>query len=127
MTLLIAALCVAGFVAAFVATHVVARARDIIAVSRASGAALRDDSLDDDAKEAQMQAAAKALGGGFVGLLWRLALVLLAAWLPMGLADLFGIRDQDEVLAFLLRIDVIVISSGVVIALVWLGRRLWPR
>lgn len=120
MTLLVTTLSVLAFLAAFTLLGIVPKAREAIATSRQTATIMGDASLDDDAKEAAVQKASMALMKGFFGLLLRIVGILLAAYVPIFLADLTGLLPEEEALAFMLRLDVIAISSILVIAVIWL-------
>lgn len=121
MVLLVTALSVIAFILAFEALGIVPKARDAIATSRQAAAVMGDKGLDDDAKEAAMQKAAGSLMKGFVGLLARIVGILLAAYAPIFLADLAGLADEAAVLAFMLDPLVIVATTVIVIAVIWVA------
>lgn len=127
MVLVVTALSVLAFLVAFGALGVVAKAREAITISRAAGQVMGDSGLDDDAKEAAVQKAALSLMKSFVGLLARIAGILLAAYAPIFAADRAGLASETAVLDFMLRLDVIVVTTVVVIAAVWLLARLRGR
>lgn len=124
MTLLVTTLSVLAFLAAFSLLGIVAKAREAIATSRQTATIMGDSSLDDDAKEAAVQKASMALMKGFFGLVVRIIGILLAAYVPIFLADLFGLLPEEEALAFMLRLDVIAVSSVVVVAVIWLTTKM---
>lgn len=123
MILVVTALSVLAFLLAFEALGLIPKAKEAISVSRATAAVMGDKSLDDDAKEAAVQKAAATLMKNFLGLLVRIVGILLAAYVPILAADLLGLVPEAEVLAFMLRIDVILITTVLVIALVWVLQR----
>ncbi|QIE43980.1 hypothetical protein [Meridianimarinicoccus aquatilis] len=124
MTLAVTALSVLAFLVAFQALGIVAKAREAIETSRQTARVMGDTTLDDDAKEAAVQNAAKTLMIGFGGLVLRIVGILGAAYVPIFLADALGIVPQDTTLGFMLRIDVILASTVIVIAGVWLLARM---
>ena len=128
MVVIIYCLAVLLFCAAFYFTHVVATCKDIIVVAKASVETLSDKSLDDDAKEKATQAAAiKMIKNAFV-LLIKIVITLGLTVLPLWLADTAGLASLDETSEFSLRIDVLVITTIVVTAIVFLWRKLFsPR
>lgn len=125
--LLVTAVSVLAFILAFKFTGLVPKAREVIATSGRAAAAMADSSLDDDAKEAAVRRASLALFGGFGAILVRAALTLLAAWVPIQLADRAGLIPADAVMGFMMRLDVILATTVIVIALVWIYARLRPR
>ncbi|WP_424991088.1 hypothetical protein [Fluviibacterium sp. S390] len=123
MTVIIVGLSVLCFIAAFQVLNLVPRARTAIATSRATAAVMGDKSLDEDAKEAAVQKAALSLMKNFLDLLIRGALTLVAAWVPIQAADMIGLKPADETMAFMLRLDVILITSVIVTVAVIIGLR----
>lgn len=118
MMIVVAILSVLAFIAAFQLLQIVPRAKSAIDTSRSTAAVMGDASLSEEAKEAAVQKASLALMKGFVDLLLRGAGALVAAWLPIQLADWAGLVPAADTLGFLLRIDVIVVTSVVLVALV---------
>lgn len=123
MTILVTALAALAFLAAFQLLGVVPCARSAIATSRQTAAVMSDSNLDDDAKETAVQKAAISLMKGFFGLVLRLLGVLVAAYVPIFLFDAVGLLPESAALAFMLRIDVIVATSVLVIAAIWIVNR----
>lgn len=122
--MIVAALSVLAFLAVFHFLAVIPKAQDAIAVSRNTAGLMRDATLDDDAKEAAVQKASLNLMKAFVGLLLRGGGAVLAAFVPLQLADWAGIVPLDASLDFMLRLDVILVTSVLIVALAFLGRRL---
>lgn len=88
-------------------------AKDAIAISRRSAAIMRDSTLDDDAKESAMQQSAVRLMKLSFMLLVGSAVALAA---PMGviwLLEVAGLVSLDDVVAILLRWDVLVLATVV--------------
>lgn len=127
MILIVTALSVIAFIAAFELLGIVPKAREAIATSRQTAAVMGDKSLDDDAKEAAVQKAAGSLMKGFFGLLLRIIGILVAAYIPIFLANLLGLASEDAVLSFMLRIDVILITTVLVIAIIWIATKVRGR
>lgn len=119
MVLIVTALSVIAFIAAFELLGIVPKAREAIATSRQTAAVMGDKSLDDDAKEAAVQKAAGSLLKGFFGLVLRIIGILVAAYVPIFLADLAGLVPEAETLGFMLRLDVILATTVIVIAIIW--------
>lgn len=119
MVLIVTALSVIAFIAAFELLGIVPKAREAIATSRQTAAVMGDKSLDDDAKEAAVQKAAGSLMKGFFGLVLRIIGILAAAYVPIFLADLAGLVPEAETLGFMLRLDVILATTVIVIAIIW--------
>lgn len=104
-------LSVAGFIIALWWTNIAGIAHKIVGASMAGVAALFDNQLSDDAKEAAARRAGVQLILGGLNLTWRIALALAAAGLPILLADLAGLASASAVLDVMLRLDYIVIVS----------------
>lgn len=97
------------------------------AMTTARGAldAMRDEALDDAAREKAVQKASLQLMGAFVSIVVRGAVSLAASLLPIWLADRLALAADTDVIAFLSRWDVIVIASVVIIAAYVAWVRLW--
>lgn len=101
-------------------------ARNVGARSRESMAVMTNAALDDDAKEAAMQAAAKAMFGLFLKLTAGLALALL---LPMALVWLVaktGVVSFDHVIEVSLTWPFLLAGLGVFVVVALLPRRTTP-
>jgi hypothetical protein len=105
---LAALLVVAAFIIALRLFHVVAVARDIVDRTRGATATLRAADLDDDAKERAIQAAAGQLLVRFVSITLRAVGALAVPTALLWLLDVAGLVSMAAVTAFLLRWDVIV-------------------
>ena len=127
MAILVTALSVLAFVAAFGRLGILPKAQAAMAVSRQTMAVMGDAALDDSVKERAARQAALALLKGFFGIALRLAGVLLAAYVPVFLADRAGLLPEAAALAFMLRLDVIAVTTVLVIVVVWLASRLRRR
>ncbi|WP_170399634.1 sulfotransferase [Ruegeria arenilitoris] len=117
-------LAVAGFIIALWWTNIAGIAHKIVGASMAGVAALFDNQLSDDAKEAAARRAGVQLILGGLNLTWRIALALAAAGLPILLADLAGLAPGSAVLDVMLRLDYIVIVSVLAFAAVKIVSRL---
>ncbi len=89
-------------------------------------AAMRDESLNDEAREKAVQRASLQLMGAFASILVRGGLTLMVSILPLWLASLAGLAEIEEVMHYLSRWDVIIIASVVITVgyVVWM--RPWP-
>lgn len=123
MIILVTIASVLAFIVTFSILGIVPRAQKAIAVARSTTTTMRDQTLDDDAKEAAVQAASLTLLKQFFGLLVFGILTLLAAYIPILLADMAGLIPAQTVLDFMLRLDVILVTSVILIALVFGLRR----
>jgi len=126
MLIAVTALSVLAFLAAFRILGLVDHARAAVTTSRRTMQVMGDATLDDDAKEAAVQRAARTLLVAFAGLALRFAAILVAAYVPILLASAAGLVSQSAALAFMMRADVIVVASALVLGAVWLMSR-WRR
>jgi hypothetical protein len=125
MMIAVVAASVLAFLAAFQLLRIVPAAQAAIVTSRQTMAVMNDATLDERAKETAVQRAALSLMKGFLSLVLRSALALVAAWLPIELADLAGLVPAEATMAFLMRLDVIAVTSVIVVLVLWLGGRSW--
>lgn len=125
MMIAVVAASVLAFLIAFQLLRIVPAAQAAIVTSRRTMAVMNDATLDERAKETAVQRAALSLLKSFLGLVLRSALALVAAWLPIELADLAGLVPAEATMAFLMRLDVIAVTSVIVVLVLWLGRRSW--
>jgi len=114
------------FVAALSYSGVIGAAAGVLATARGAAAVMRDEALDDRARERAVQQASLRLFSGFASILGRGVLSLAASVLPIWAADATGLASAGAVLAFLARVDVIVIASAVMVAGYLFRVRLWP-
>ena len=123
MAILVTALSVLAFVIAFGRLGVLPKAQAAMAVSRRTMTVMGDATLDDSVKERAARQASLALLKGFLGIALRLAGVLLAAYVPVFLADRAGLLPEAEALAFMLRLDVLAATTVLVALALWLASR----
>ena len=89
-------------------------------------ATMQDGSLDDLAREQAMQRASIRLLGLFVSIVGRVALAFVISIIPVAIADRAGVASSVSVIAFLSRLDVILIVSVAMIVGYLIRIRLWP-
>lgn len=114
---------VAGFAITLIKTDILGVARRLIDQAMTGVSAMLDSALDDDAKERAVRGAGLALircGGGVA---WRFALALLAAYLPLWLADVAGLVPLETVLGLMLRLDYIVGVTVLAVLAGWVVKR----
>ena len=111
------------FIVAFWLLGVARVGAGVLTVARGAVAAMRDENLDDAAREKAVQRASLQLMGAFASILVRSALALLISFLPIWIASLAGLASIEAVVAFLSRWDVIAVASMAVIA----GYVIWTR
>lgn len=83
---------------------------------------MHDPALQDDQKEAAMRKASIGLFKAFVGIVLRFIVCLLAALLPIWIADAIGWIAFDQAIAYLSRWDVIGAITGIMVAIWWFAR-----
>jgi len=127
VTAVVTALGVAAFAVAFTLLRVPAWASESLAVAGRAQLALRDPALDDAAREAGAQAAARRLFYVFGVILVRTSAALAAAAVPVVVADRLALVPAGEVAAFSMRLDVILAASAALVAVWLLHRRLVAR
>lgn len=88
---------------------------------------MRDDALDDDAREAAVKTASIRLLGAFGTIFLRSAAALVSAGLPIWTAEQAGFMDSYLVIRFLSRWDVILGTSAAICAGYFAVVRLWSR
>ncbi len=89
--------------------------------------AMRDPALDELTRERTVQTAAIRLVAASGSLILRNLLALVAAFVPILVADWAGIVPQAAMLSFMARWDVILIATAVVTLGYMVGVRLWSR
>ena len=105
------------FIVAFALLGIVRVASGVLATARNALGAMKDDDLSDEEREKIVQAASIKLLGAFFSILLRSVGALLAAFLPIWLAGMTGLASEDAVLAFLSRLDVILITTVVILCM----------
>lgn len=116
---------IAVFINALWVFGVVRVSSDVLVSTRETVAVMRDDTLDDAAREKAVRRASLRLLGAFMSILVRSALAFAASLLPIWLATLAGFVRTEEVFRYLARWDVILISSVIITVgyLVWIRIR----
>ena len=117
---------VAAFLVAFVTVGIVRVARDAIETAGAAVNSMQDPSLDDLLREKAVQKASLQLFAALGKLIVKSGIAMLAGALPLILAESLGIVSSDEVMSFLLRWDVIIGLSMLMIVGWLLVLRIWP-
>ena len=127
MIVLVALLSVAAFLVAFSLSGIVRVALSAVEIARDAVGMMCDDALDDDAREAAVQAASLRLLGVFLSLAVRSVLVLLVSVAPIWGAEQAGVAEGEDVIGLLSRWDVILGSTIAICTLYMLKVRLWPQ
>jgi len=111
--------------AAFWLLRVAPAAARVLSTTRNAAATMRDPSLDDRARERAIQRASVRLLSGFGSILGRGVLALVSGLLPVWVADRTGVASAHDVVGFLSRWDVLVITSSLMIGAYVAGARPW--
>ena len=93
-------------------------------MARQAVTTITDNSLDDDAKEKAAKAAAVSIFRASFLLLFKIVITLGVTVLPIWLANVTGLASFPETSEFALRLDVLLITTIIVSAIVLLGRKL---
>lgn len=117
---------IAVFMAALWALGVVRAAAGVLETARSAVRAMRDETLDDEAREKAVQRASIRLLGAFASILVRGALSLAAGFLPIWLASATGLATVGSVTGYLARWDVIAVATVAILAGHLAQRRVWP-
>lgn len=109
--------------AGFYFARLAAAVRQIARVAAGAYATLRDGSLDDLAKEKAVQRSALEMVKQTVQLAVKLLVILLVTAFPVWLAVTLGWIGMDRFAQFALRIDVLLITTALMVAAVFTWRR----
>ena len=114
------------FIGAFWGLGIAKVGAGVLSTAGGAVAAMRDESLDDQAREKAVRRASIQLISAFISILIRSALTFVASFLPIWRADFMDLATTEDVVRFLSRWDVIMIATIVVIAgyVIWMRR--WP-
>jgi len=123
--LVVALATMAAFVAAFHFSGLIGRARSAVATVSQTVAVISEKSLDDEEKERLVQRAALQMFGQFALITVTAAVVLLVPGAIIWIGDLIGLASVAAVSRFLLSWEVILGATALILAVVWLARRLW--
>ena len=108
------------FCAAFYFTKLIITCNKVIEDSQDAIRIVSNKNLDDHAKEKLIQAAAiKMLKASFT-LLFKILITLVLATIPLWIADVANVAPLSQTSEYALRIDVLVITTLIITALVFL-------
>lgn len=113
------------FLVALTLLKVVRSAGGAVATARGAVAAMRDEGIDDDARERAVRQASLGLLVAFASISVRGAAAAAASLLPIWLADMAGIAAAGHVIDFLSRWDVILAATAAGIGLYVVWARMW--
>ena len=111
MISLVGVVAILAFAIAFRLLKVVPTAIEVRKTVQNATRIIADKNLDDDAKEREVQQCAKRMVILFVEITWRLALALMLPIAGIWLFEQGGVGETQEVIAFLLRLDVIIVAT----------------
>jgi len=126
MIAVIAFLSIISFIIALWMFRIVPLSSKAISISQDAVSTLRDDSYNDIEREKAVQHASIMLLKIFFSIFYRTVLTFTICLLPIWLADWLGWVKSEEVTAFLFRVDVILITSLLLLIVYFAGKRLWP-
>jgi hypothetical protein len=119
----IAILSIGVFIFALHLFGIIRVASNVLPTARAAFTSPRDNSLDDRAREKELQHAALQLLGAFISIFIRSMLTFLASLAPIWLASLMGLVKIEDVTRYLSRWDVILTTTVLILA----GYVIWIR
>lgn len=122
MVVVTSAAAVLAFAAAFHVSGLVGKALAVVATTRDTMRVIGDSTLDDDAKETQVQRASKLLFVDFAAITLRAIAVLLVPLATIYLADLADLAEFDAVMAFLLSWEFILATCALAAVVIWWSR-----
>jgi hypothetical protein len=125
MIIVIAVFSIITFVIALWLFRIVPLGNKAALVSRNVVSTIRSNDADDIEREKAAQEASILLMGIFFSILYRSVLTLAASFLPIWFSDRLGWATIEAVTAFLFRVDVISISSIVLIIGYFAQKKLW--
>ena len=122
--LLVAIVAVAAFAAVLKWSRVVSVAGNMTRTAASGVTAMLDSDLDDDAKERAVRQSSLKLLAQSLQVAWRIVLALAAVALPILFADAMGLAPWQQSVGVLLRVDFILLLSGIAVLFAWaLGHR----
>jgi hypothetical protein len=119
----IAILSIVVFICALRWYGVIRVAASVFVTAQEAVTVLRDNNLDDSAREKELQHATIQLFGAFISILIRSMLTFLTSLVPIWLASLMGMVKIEDVTRYLSSWDVIVITTVMIVA----GCVIWVR
>lgn len=116
-----------AFCIAFYFTRPLATCSQIIVIVNQAVKTIANKNVDDATKEKTTQVAAVDILKNSFSLLFKFSGIFGAAVVPVWLADMFGIVEFSEISAFVLRLDVLLITTFLASAGVFLGIKLFRK
>ena len=124
MVAIVAVVSIAVFLVAFSVLHIVAKCKSAINVAQGAVDTIKNPALTDLDREKFVQKASVTLIGLFVSILIRSSVSLVIAAVPIWTAAEFELARSEEVIGFLSRWDVILLSSLIIVIMLALWHRL---
>ncbi len=122
--LLVSLVSVSIFAFGFYLSGIGSAAKNVIQQTYQGIKTMTDRQMTDEEKEIAVRRAGFAVFLGAWAIFWRFSVSLAATYVPIYLADTFGIADQNDIISLMFRLDYIVIVSLVLITFTWLlGRQ----
>jgi hypothetical protein len=106
-------------------SRVVEIARESVAITLATNAAVRDSRLDDRARERTMREASVRLAGLCASLLLRAGGAVLASFVPIWIASMAGVVRVGDVVAWLSRWQTALAATALGVIAYTLKARMW--
>lgn len=126
MTTAVAIASILFFLVAFWAAKVASAASAAVGIAVRAMKTLASDELDDETKERASRKAAIDLLRCALSIAARFSVSIVGAGIPILAADALNLADANDTIAYLSRLDVIVVSSIVLTVVFLVGRRIWP-
>jgi hypothetical protein len=124
MVAIVAVVSIAVFLVAFSVLQIVAKCKSAINVAQGAVDTIKNPALTDLDREKFVQKASVTLIGLFVSILIRSSVSLVIAAVPIWTAAEFELARSEEVIGFLSRWDVILLSSLIIVIMLALWHRL---
>ena len=112
------------FCVAFYFTKLLTTCKQIIVIALQAMTTITDVNLDDAAKEKATKAAAINMLKNSFSLVIKFLIIIGVTVLPLWLADVTGMVNFSVTSKFALRLDVLLITTIIAMAIVFLGRKL---
>lgn len=126
MTVVIAFVSIATFIIILWLLHIVQLGAKAISISQGALTIMQNERLGDADREKAVQQSSIMLFKIFFSIFYRSILVVTASLMPIIVADWLGWVKSEEVTAFLFRVDVISITSILLVIIYFVGKALWP-
>ena len=126
MNVIAATLSIVFFLAALHLLNIVRIGSEVLKTVQGALAKMRDESLDDRAREAAARNASLRLMRAFVSILVRGGFAVLLSLAPIWLAEITGMAKAAEIVSLLSRWDVILLVTCLIVGGFAAKGRMWP-